>query len=299
MIRSILQQREPHSVVPVLPEAITFPLKRFSEVEDVELKLCESDVQKNCESSSLCRCSSNPHCLDIPFSKTGLQPEISSIQRLRCVAVQMEGRRRYEALTLYFVLTGLDFIERLQEFLREDSTGTVHGPCVFQRTSQAKRIESWWGIYRRQNAGYWMDVFKELQSAGDFSGDATDKGLIQFCFLALIQDELDTVVNMWNNHRIRRSNGRDIQHGKPFLMYNLPELYQSKDYMNPLDAERLNVIIHENICLWKSDIPCDRDLYDLCVLVMGENNLQPSATATEALRLYINIRPLVRELLGI
>ncbi|KAA0706219.1 hypothetical protein E1301_Tti016287 [Triplophysa tibetana] len=48
MIRSILQQREPHMVVPVLPEAITFPLKRFSEVEDVELKLCESDVQKNC-----------------------------------------------------------------------------------------------------------------------------------------------------------------------------------------------------------------------------------------------------------
>lgn len=104
---------------------------------------------------------------------------------------------------------------------------------------------------------------------------------------------------MWNNHRIRRSNDRDLQYGKPFLMYSLPELYQSKDYLNPVDAERLDVIIHENVCLWKSDIPCDRDLYELFVLVMEENNLQPSATATEALRLYINIRPLVRELLGI
>ncbi len=79
-------------------------------------------------------------------------------------------------------------VNRLQEFLREDSTGTVHGPCVFQGTSQAnQRIESWWGIYRRQNADYWMDMFKELRSTGDFTGDATDKGLIQFCFLSIIQ----------------------------------------------------------------------------------------------------------------
>lgn len=79
-------------------------------------------------------------------------------------------------------------VNRLQEFLREDLTGTVHGPCVFQGTSPAnQRIESWWGIYRRQNADYWMDMFKELQSTGDFTGDATDKCLIRFCFLSLIQ----------------------------------------------------------------------------------------------------------------
>ncbi|KAF4118900.1 hypothetical protein G5714_000951 [Onychostoma macrolepis] len=73
---------------------------------------------------------------------------------------------------------------------------------VFQGTSHAnQRIESWWGIYRQQNADYWMDMFKELQSTVYFTGDATDKGLIQFCFLSIIQ-ELDTVVNMWNNHRI-------------------------------------------------------------------------------------------------
>lgn len=57
-------------------------------------------------------------------------------------------------------------------------------------------------------------------------------------------------------------------------MYNLPELYQSKD-LNPVDAEKLDVIMHENVSLWKSDIPCDHDFYDLCILVMEENNLQP------------------------
>ncbi|XP_077065755.1 uncharacterized protein LOC143718618 [Siphateles boraxobius] len=47
MIRCLLQQREQNCVVPVLPEGVPFPLKSFTEVDDLELKLCESDFQKN------------------------------------------------------------------------------------------------------------------------------------------------------------------------------------------------------------------------------------------------------------
>lgn len=47
MIRCLLQQREQNCVVPVLPEGVPFPLKTFTEVDDLELKLCESDLQKN------------------------------------------------------------------------------------------------------------------------------------------------------------------------------------------------------------------------------------------------------------
>lgn len=46
-------------------------------------------------------------------------------------------------------------VNRLKQFLHEDDMGTVHGPCVLQGTSIAnQQIESWWGIYRRQNADY-------------------------------------------------------------------------------------------------------------------------------------------------
>lgn len=79
-------------------------------------------------------------------------------------------------------------VNRLQHFLREDENGIVHGPCVLQGRSTAnQRIESWWGIYRRQNAEYWRDLFMEFQFAGDFNGDMVDKGLIQFCFIDVIQ----------------------------------------------------------------------------------------------------------------
>ncbi|XP_008282990.1 uncharacterized protein LOC103359432 isoform X2 [Stegastes partitus] len=138
-------------------------------------------------------------------------------------------------------------VNRLQYFLREDENGTVHGPCVLQGRSTAnQRIENWWGHYRRQNADYWRNLFQEFQSVGDFNGDMVDKGLIQFCFLDVIQKELDTVVTMWNTHRIRPgSTGHDLFHGKPFLMYHVPELYQAEDYLHPVDFERLDIILEE------------------------------------------------------
>ncbi|XP_063063721.1 uncharacterized protein LOC134456267 [Engraulis encrasicolus] len=189
---------------------------------------------------------------------------------------------------------------RLQTFLREDDTGEVHGPpCVIQGRSTAnQRIESWWGMYRRQNVDYWRDVFREFQATGDFSGDFIDKGLVQFCFLKIIQDELDTVVQMWDSHRIRPGrNGRDLYHGKPAMMYNVPELYHAQDYLHPVEVDKINTILGEDICQWKTDIPCDIDLHDLCLLVMEEHSLTRRPGADGAIRLYKHLRPLIKALL--
>ncbi|XP_041931226.1 uncharacterized protein LOC121694889 isoform X2 [Alosa sapidissima] len=189
---------------------------------------------------------------------------------------------------------------RLQMFFREDDTGEVHGtPCVIQGRSTAnQRIESWWGMYRRQNVDYWRDVFREFQATGDFSGDFIDKGLIQFCFLKIVQEELDTVVRMWDNHRIRPgSNGRDLYHGKPVMMYNVPELYHAQNYLHPVEMDRISTILDEDICQWKTDIPCDIDLHDLCLLVMEEHNLTRRHDAEGAIHLYKHLRPVIKALL--
>lgn len=115
-------------------------------------------------------------------------------------------------------------------------------------------------------------------------------------FVCLLQNELDTVVRMWDNHRIRPSgNGRDLLHGKPFLMYNVPELYLSQDYLHPVDYERVEVILQEDVCLWKSDISCDADLHELCLLVMEDNNLVFAHDISGTIRLYRDLRPLIRD----
>lgn len=103
------------------------------------------------------------------------------------------------------------------------------------------------------------------------------------------------MVRMWNTHRIRPGgNGRDLYHGKPFLMYYAPELYHAQNYLHPVDYERLDIILEEDVCLWKTDITCDSDLYELCVLIMEEHNLEAGHNAVEAIRLYRQLRPLIR-----
>lgn len=96
-------------------------------------------------------------------------------------------------------------------------------------------------------------------------------------------------------HRIRPGgNGRDMYHGKPFLMYYAPELYHAQNYLHPVDYERLDIILEEDVCLWKTDITCYADLYELCVLIMEEHNLEAGHNAVEAIRLYRQLRPLIR-----
>lgn len=116
--------------------------------------------------------------------------------------------------------------------------------------------------------------------------------------LSVLQNELDTVVRMWDNHHIRPSgNGRALYHAKPCLVYNVPELYHAQDYLHPVEYDRMDIILQEDICLWKTEIPCDIDLYELCLLVMEENNIAQSHNAPEAKRLYRDLRPLIRALL--
>lgn len=47
-----------------------------------------------------------------------------------------------------------------------------------------------------------------------------------------------------------------------------------------------NITLEEDICLWKTDIVCDPDLHELCLLLMGEHHLEAGHDAAEASRLY-------------
>ena len=50
-----------------------------------------------------------------------------------------------------------------------------------------QRIEAFWGHLRKQCMEYWIHLFHQLQSDGDYIGDYLDRQLLLFCFLAKIQ----------------------------------------------------------------------------------------------------------------
>ena len=85
-----------------------------------------------------------------------------------------------------------------------------------------QRIEAWWSYYRKQNSGWWIDFFKDLAASGNFEpGNLIHTCCLQFCFMALIQEELDKVASEWNRHRIRPSRMAECPPGVPDELYFL------------------------------------------------------------------------------
>ena len=80
-------------------------------------------------------------------------------------------------------------VRDMQMFLRRSHTDhhVGDGSFIYGCSTANQRIESWWGVLRKQSVQYWMDIFQTLKDDGLFSGDFLDKSLVQFCYLNLIQ----------------------------------------------------------------------------------------------------------------
>lgn len=87
-------------------------------------------------------------------------------------------------------------VRQLQIFLREDDvTCNPHSVFLYGTSRCNQRIESWWGILRKEFAQFWMNVFESFKDDGYYSGDYLDQELIRFCFLEIIQ-VIDNIVKV-------------------------------------------------------------------------------------------------------
>ncbi|KAB0795826.1 hypothetical protein PPYR_04655 [Photinus pyralis] len=190
-------------------------------------------------------------------------------------------------------------VEQLQLYLRENkwhSEPLCSLPPFLYGTSPAnQRIEAWWAILRKQYSQFWINLFHELKDNGQFSGSYLDKSLIQFCFLRLIQKELDIVATEWNMHRISSSRNSVSPRGRPFVMYHMPEIYQSRDYLCKVSIEHINLC--REFCAVIDEKPCDSDVYELSAILMAENQLALPENPYDAVDLYIILRDMLLNVL--
>jgi hypothetical protein len=75
-------------------------------------------------------------------------------------------------------------------------------------------------------------------------------------------------------------------------MHGIPELYNTRDCICPVDRERLDICRNE--CTYKSDYPCDRDLFELCLLYINEQNWEVSTDPYAMTDLYMLLRNAIR-----
>lgn len=182
------------------------------------------------------------------------------------------------------------YVKRMQPFLRRMGNDAFAGARSFLQGSSHhnQRIEGWWSFLRKHCIQYWMNVFSQLKEDGSFTGTFLDKSLIQFCFSNLIQEELYTLQEEWNSHRITPSRNQFGPFGRPNVMYNFPEAFNTQDYLKRVEPDEVEVC--EDECIFKDERPCDPDIFELCCMEMADNNLEVPRNAFEATVLYRYLR---------
>ncbi|KAJ8300617.1 hypothetical protein KUTeg_022136 [Tegillarca granosa] len=182
------------------------------------------------------------------------------------------------------------YLAEMQTFLRRHRDEDQGKAFLYGTSQHNQRIESWWGVLRRENSEFWISFFQQLKIDGYFSGDFIDKNLLQFCFMHLIKSELQEVKDIWNSHRIRPSN-RGFS-GRPVVLYDLPQIRGTEDFLCHVDNREILACVEE--CVFPEEI-CDTDVYNLASVYMFENHLQMPNDAYEAANLYERLRMFFRE----
>ena len=116
-------------------------------------------------------------------------------------------------------------------------------------------------------------------------------------------------MSVWNCHQIRPTKNQNVPHGKPVVLYTIPELYGTTDYMNLVGQADIDICRMQNLvgqadidicrmqCIFRNGCPCDDEVFELAVIYMAEGDLEQPTNAREALDLYLALRTcLVRDL---
>jgi len=102
------------------------------------------------------------------------------------------------------------------------------------------------------------------------------------------------MVRLWNAHKIRHTKNCNMPCGRPIIMFNVPELFHTDDYLLPVSPE--DIAACKRFCRKKPIVPCDSQLFRLANIIMEEKHLSMPTNANEATALYVVLK---RELMEI
>ncbi|XP_031333807.1 uncharacterized protein LOC116176151 [Photinus pyralis] len=190
-------------------------------------------------------------------------------------------------------------IQHIQKYFDEVTvtyqTNSRLPPFLYGSSHTNQRIESWWSILRKHNSQFWINLFSELRNDGLFNGTFLDKSIVQYCFMDLIQNELNTIVLEWNSHYIRKNKNGTCPPGRPDLLYNFPEVYNCENYITEINS--LHVQNCEDECIFLNSPCADEDVFNLCQIIAFEMNHNKPSDVFEAITLYTNLRNQILSLL--
>lgn len=164
-----------------------------------------------------------------------------------------------------------------------------HVSFMYGRSTSNQRIERWWRQLSEKSALFWKSLFKDLQRMGAFdNSDCVHIEALRFCFTQLIQRDFDQTVQEWNQHCIRRQNNIESPHGKPDLMYYVPEMYDCEEEKMPLLYPQQDLDeVERFFCREYPSFGCSPEFIEVLNCLVGDvRNFVLPETVEEAVNLY-------------
>ena len=158
-----------------------------------------------------------------------------------CTVQQLEGVPRLLRTDLG---TENVWISAIQKLLRRNGTDSLAGEkSVIQGKSSAnQRIEAYWSKLRCGGGGWWINFFKDLRDSGIYKDhDAFHRECLKFFFMPVLRKELYSVAQLWNIKAIQVKKNADVAGGKPHLMFFVPEAYSTKNYLENIDKDEVEL----------------------------------------------------------
>ena len=162
----------------------------------------------------------------------------------------------------------------IQRFLRRNDTDSFSGYKSLQygRSTSNQRIEAWWAILKRDTLSTWINYFRDLRDQGLYDdSNPMNIACLRFCFIGVLQAELDKTKEYWNNHNIRKNRLSEAPGGRPVILYTVPSIIGSQDYgmkVSDFDIRNLKTAFTRS----PQHFGCSKEFLELASILMYENS---------------------------
>ena len=133
----------------------------------------------------------------------------------------------------------------IQRFLRRNAEDLISdkNSFVYGSSTHNQRIECWWSILRRSRLNWWINFFKDISAENILDTSLTYIEFLRFCFLGILQEQLDGTRRLWNNHFVRKTRNTECPGGRLDVLLYTPSLVGGKDCRSPFVEADVNLAL--------------------------------------------------------
>ena len=126
-----------------------------------------------------------------------------------------------------------------------------------------------------------------MEKEGLYNGNLeTHREVLLFCFLPVIQYELNGLIIMWNRRHVRQSSVGPA--GKPDILFYLPTIVGFEHQGIPIEKDDISVAT-EIIGITQPPAHRNKDIFDLVECYVYLNNLIVGSSVESALGVYVKL----------